>query len=289
MPADPKILPELKESFELEPPETDDYEKISNAFSEGPENHLVMQGLESLENALAAQMMAAEKRAMGHVLLASEKLWGINTDADGSVRITILRMLEPEEFGAQFRLGQLFKDPGAMQDHGEYTHRIQWYIISTQNIVEDPNTVLASMWDHLATSGNANGLWDCLLDRLRYYNGIEHFRATGKTDFRSPEHFNLWMMKQSDYPTLSLFLNGRFEKRQINMEIMTQIAGWLDTNKESEAAEKLLECVSEDGAAAAFSIPYALKKAGNTVVGATEDQMLEAIAAYKIGTIRLDP
>lgn len=286
MPADAKILSELKEKFGLEKPDTDDYEKISNVFSEGPDNPALGNGLDHLEMELALQMQAAQKRAMGNVLLASEKVWGVNTDADGSVRITVLRMMEPDEFAEQFRMGQLFKDPGAQPNHGEYTHRIQWYIISTQKVVDEPNTVLISMQNHLATPNHANGLWDCLLDRLRFaQGGIKYFLATGEHDFRSPEHFNLWMISQADrFPTLSLYLKGRFDKRQTGINLFPQFQKWYNDH-EGEIPEKMWEVLFNDSGM--FAITYALRKVGKTVPTATEDEMKQAIAAFKAGVVKL--
>lgn len=292
MPSDPSITKEL-ESFGIKDPSiAKDCETVSNLLSAGPEGQLV-DGLKRLNAALEDQMKKAEKRAMGQILMASERTWGVNIDANGSARITALRMLEPDEFEEQFKGAKLFKDPGVSANHGEYTHRIQWYIIAMQKVVSDPVKLLNTMGDHMATPQNANGLWDCLFDRLRStQTGSKYFLAKNFNDFRCPEYFNLWLKEQAeDYPYLAVYLDKRFKKRDdIDFESLSALGNWMDKYREKKAGIELKKLSEKRGGAVlSFSIPYALKKRQKSYANATENDMLEAIVDVEKGQISRGP
>lgn len=94
--------------------------------------------------------------------------------------------------------------------HGEFTHRIQWYLVMSE---------IRSRLGISALFGSINGvagLWDYLFDRLTFDAGGA-LAATDANDFRSPEHFNDYLTggaALAQYPLLSSFLTARRDKRE---------------------------------------------------------------------------
>jgi len=113
-----------------------------------------------------------------------------------------------------------WKDVGAGASHGEYTHRLQWYILIHANILQsvaryNEATLFQSIepWQ----KGETN-LWTFLFDLLADSESI----AGDKLDFRSPENLNLWLVDDArdDFcPVLRSFLVARKKKREINNTI----------------------------------------------------------------------
>jgi Family of unknown function (DUF5636) len=60
------------------------------------------------------------------VLKANEKRLGFQSAA------TYLGYVQPEEFRQRLKQGMQFKDPTVPGGHGEFTHRIQWYLITKE-------------------------------------------------------------------------------------------------------------------------------------------------------------
>ena len=287
MPGDPKIGQEL-EKFGVKESLAADCTKISDVLSAGPEDGTFKEGLEDLERELKVQSAQSAKRAMGQVLMRSEQSWGCNVVADGSARVTVLRMLTPAEFGQQFTDCQLFKDPGVSANHGEHTHRIQWYIISKTNLVDDPAAVLVGMKDHLSQKDNANGLWDCVFDRLPRWMTFKHFLARDGKDFRCPEHLNLWLKERSEsYPVLATYLTQRFEKRgNMPEERIQQFVDWMERHADSDAKARLIDLIKEwDAESVLFAIPYALRKTGKSFANATPGEVNAAMDEFERGKI----
>ncbi|KIQ60657.1 LirA/MavJ family T4SS effector [Pseudomonas fluorescens] len=131
-------------------------------------------------------------------------------------------------FNDQLASGRPFKDLGAGPQHGEHTHRIQWYLIgiglklgpkagamfrnvkrwiSRQPItsIDQSNTVRRYLWEYLfdreGDPSNAASV---------------AFRCTDKLDFRAPSNLNRFLMddtQRGTYPLLNWCLNYRFDKR----------------------------------------------------------------------------
>jgi hypothetical protein len=292
MPPDPTIADELAR-FKLDGQVLKDAVAISDELSAGPDSAAVMKGLTLLDERLAARSKLDPKRAMGTVLLASEGQWGVNVDSGNAVRVTALSFLPAGAFAGQLKSATLIKDPGAGGDHGEYTHRIQWFIVHEMKLAADANALLRHTGapEMLPAKDQLNGLWDCLFDRLRRSQfGLKAYLATGKTDFRSPEHFNLWLKDQVKvFPSLALYLQKRFDKRQPekNFEHYGALSEWIKTHPDSGCSEFFRKQQKLDNLEAAFNgVLYALKKAKVAVDKATEPEMTKAIEAFEAGLLR---
>lgn len=113
-----------------------------------------------------------------------------------------------------------FKDPGTSAMHGEFTHRLQWYIICESAIKADTYTATptamfqACAAPHWCVGGNPKasmGVWDFLFE-----GGVP-----GTSDFRKAETFNEYLILASDkahqYHSQLWFLSdlamGRYAKR----------------------------------------------------------------------------
>lgn len=110
-----------------------------------------------------------------------------------------------------------FKDPGVGSLHGEFTHRIQWYIVCeyarlTKQLQHTP----ADIFKACARPGFCNdqvniSVWDLV------------FEGSGAADFRSPEKLTEYFLRVSreDHPRhkelwfLAALIEGRYAKREI--------------------------------------------------------------------------
>lgn len=123
--------------------------------------------------------------------------------------------LSAEMFLNNLRTKRPFKDYGAAIQHGEYTHRIQWYILS-RTVFDSKDTaaeVYASIADWYYDQGKNDknpSLWDALFDRADNTS----FRNNAEDDFRSPLKLNTFLRKDSlATPILTAYLHKRFVKR----------------------------------------------------------------------------
>lgn len=118
-----------------------------------------------------------------------------------------------------------FKDIGAGANHGEFTHRIQWYAAVKAGALvtvdkEDAGTVYGAIHRWLNKSPGKGGrllqLWNYIFDMQPPLVGIGE--TLTKDDFRAPENFNLWLTGDAEpdfCPLLRSFLRARMTKRQI--------------------------------------------------------------------------
>jgi hypothetical protein len=107
--------------------------------------------------------------------------------------------------------GMHWKDVGAGPRHGEFTHRIQWYVLIRAGIL----TTVAKNQEALVFKSIApwqkgkTNLWTFLCDRAEK-------DAESDNDFRCPEKLNTWLTGDTapDFcPLLRLFLQARMSKR----------------------------------------------------------------------------
>lgn len=107
--------------------------------------------------------------------------------------------------------GMHWKDVGAGPRHGEFTHRIQWYVLIQAGIISTvAKNQEATVFKSIAPwqKGKTN-LWTYLFDRAEK-------DAEGKNDFRCPENLNTWLTSDTDptfCPLLRMFLQARMSKR----------------------------------------------------------------------------
>lgn len=290
--------------------------KVSNFLSEGAESTLFTQSLKKLEAELAGNQ--DQKMRMGSLLRRSEATWGVNVAGDDSVQVTALRSLSPDEFGSHLSKATLIKDPGAGTTHGEYTHRIQWYLINAAKCLtpDDANTLLRAMGDKvfLAERKNdnqvANGLWDCLFDRLTR-SQRRSFYAVNNKDFRCPEYFNSWMTEQGDqFPFLSEYLSNRTNKRDResitnNQFIKDQLIPVNDRIGEVKKKPEFKKCAEvydqitsiedrqESFRLMLAAVRYTLKKLGKDKNTASDQQVSDAVINFQnqgsISSVKAQP
>lgn len=140
--------------------------------------------------------------------------------------------VQPKAFNQQLVKRSHWKDPGAQEIHGEFTHRIQWYAITRQLFPKEEKAMKVfeaigkypEAWTRPSNRGKLY-LWDALCDRT---NGVdvsfndELFKTedAGKrgTDFRSPENLNDYLVTNEGWmdhrwPMLRDFLAARYNKR----------------------------------------------------------------------------
>jgi hypothetical protein len=145
-----------------------------------------------------------------------------NTQGDERRRVPIYSgIVSAEVFRGQLRNKLHWKDPTVPGNHGEYTHRIQWYLICAglRGCIGDPAGLFQELGRH-AWKDPKFGLWDPICDR----NGGEAAPVPwgigdsgGLTDFRSPETLTKYLMSDHAaglYPYLSAFIRARMAKRK---------------------------------------------------------------------------
>lgn len=117
-----------------------------------------------------------------------------------------------------------FKDVGAGEKHGEFTHRIQWYALVKAGALvsvdkEEAGLVYGAIHRWLNKAPGGGGpllqLWNYMFDMQKSLLG--EGETLDDDDFRSPENLNLWLTGEADpdfCPLLRSFLRARRTKRQ---------------------------------------------------------------------------
>lgn len=117
-----------------------------------------------------------------------------------------------------------FKDVGAGEKHGEFTHRIQWYAVVKAGALVSVNKENAGMvygaihrWLNKSPGGGGKllQLWNYIFDMQKSL--LADGESLDGDDFRSPENLNLWLTGDAEpdfCPLLRSFLRTRRTKRQ---------------------------------------------------------------------------
>jgi type VI secretion system protein VasG len=149
----------------------------------------------------------ATKHLLTEVLAVHEKdagFEGVET-ATGKC-VCFYNNLPGDEFGGAIKSQHLAKDYVG-SDHGQYTHRIQWYCAGVmRESLGLQNKVMANIFK---SSGR---VWGVVFDR----NASEGITLLDK-DFRRPEMMNPWIAGNHRYgnytwPVLSAFLKSRIDR-----------------------------------------------------------------------------
>lgn len=133
--------------------------------------------------------------------------------------IYYLTKVSPERFLKNIALGYHWKDVGVPGRHGEFTHRVQWYVLGKGGVIPEHQiaavyreigkfTTPAEQMDRLGQ----NALWARVCDRVE---GEGHASPENTTDFRCPEFLMDYLTKSAkdEYPLLGGFLSARLNKR----------------------------------------------------------------------------
>jgi len=133
----------------------------------------------------------------------------------------LVGLLTPDKFLDQVGDGVQWKDVGATPDHGEFSHRLQWYVVAESGLFSK-NAVgsvyraigacrtLAKKADRL----NQWTLWSRLCDRGPGASSGGVNVVEGNNDCRSPENISL-LIRNGDFGLLSLAIKARFNKRAV--------------------------------------------------------------------------
>ena len=132
-----------------------------------------------------------------------------------------------------------FKDPGAGIEHGECTHRIQWFIVCTSpfykaNCKHSPGAVYERIghwfFPEVRTTGAAItisniSMWDALVDR--FGPPVNQFPSRDDEDFGNSNKLHPWMLNkakgESNFPLLHAYLTARAQKR-VKIELREYLA-----------------------------------------------------------------
>ncbi len=197
-----------------DPPLVEDCVRIQRLLTEG-----YGPALEHLENQLDGSVLVYPKerwpgKVLTQHLMDAEGFCGLNVYAP-----IYTAVLSAEAFMKYSEEGALFKDVGAGLLHGEFTHRIQWYVLFHAMSGGFENGAVKEAapkgWNHtprellikINTAGVAvdqslwpdnsrepyKGLWDALFDRLMLEETFD-FAEDGIT---SPENFNLRLLDKT--------------------------------------------------------------------------------------------
>jgi hypothetical protein len=247
------------------------YVEIARMLRQGPNAQALIDGLKRLEADTVALIAARvgkktltpaqalqEKKYRYHVLtevlFAAEpqppqtsiqafqaymkgrnKLFGKPAEPDPPVP-TMVGFQTSQQFRAFIAKGLHFKDPLVPASHGEFTHHIQWYLLTRawpdiQRSVgtKAPVTSATDVYKSLASYAEITrtgrpveltGLWDALVDRIRWTEEDWQFlSANGRpdtADWRCPDALQAWLVSPaagSVCPTVSLIVDARQKKR----------------------------------------------------------------------------
>lgn len=151
---------------------------------------------------------------------------------------TLNDFVDPDDFRnflLQFKYQ--FKDPGAGADHGEFTHRLQWFAVCTAYEANDlalhnrPSDLFCFLCNDYCVAktmkppgGKNFGLWDCLVDAFRPSLGPAYPTSD---DFRSPNRLNDYLvspgaLKSEEVGLIAHILKNRAVKRTEENKQMTK-------------------------------------------------------------------
>lgn len=168
-------------------------------------------------------------------LARTELSWGYKNfiDDHGHPRSIWITPLDAESFRLHISEGRPFKDPTILGNHGEFTHRLQWYLAAKAGIFNDGQECrVVEVYKQLASivlsenidegkkgEGKRYGLWDFLCDADENEKSRSWLKPLSDLDFRCPANLNNWLTTKADtkkaFPLLSTFLAGRQRKRNM--------------------------------------------------------------------------
>ncbi|RKH74470.1 LirA/MavJ family T4SS effector [Corallococcus aberystwythensis] len=203
--------------------------------------------LAALDADMANQARLGPKHVLTTVLTNFEEARGFSVVTDNSGRKRgqlYLSFLPPELFLAQLRAGYHWKDPTVSPEHGEFTHRLQWYLLIHAGVLGQGVAARDVMdvcgryqrtkppLNALNRESERTDLWEMLFDRDTKdgANSFLYPLADSDGDFRNPNNLNRYLRgvsSQDDLrlpparrhaPLLQDFLKARFTKRSTSQD-----------------------------------------------------------------------
>jgi hypothetical protein len=162
------------------------------------------------------------KHLLSNELTAMEVQWGFNSfecvgSNTGRVQ-TYVGFLDSKTFLQQVSLGRHWKDPGVPNLHGEYTHRLQWYLLSNhvKALAKAPVKLFMQIGEVLR-GNDERGLWAALFDRDGGEDALNPFKIDSHVaDCRAPESFTRLVIDDknaAEWPFLHWYIRARLRKR----------------------------------------------------------------------------
>lgn len=211
-------------SYDLSKMNENDYKYLhktymANELSKKPK------GEWSLDLNEAEQAIIQFKKILTDTLATNERKHGFSIPETNKVDIIVGL---PASFNDLLRNKKPFKDLGAGPEHGEFSHRIQWYLITQIGHMENPVTTIYEKLPGWSTKNVAKYtkparqrsfyMWEFLVDRdgVPTNAAVIPFKTKEQTDFRAPSNVNLWLRDETQsltYPWLHSCLKRRWDKR----------------------------------------------------------------------------
>jgi hypothetical protein len=210
------------------------------------------------------------RNVLSTVLKTNESQYGFSFNV-------FLGFVQPDTFRLKLREGVQFKDPTVPGVHGEFTHRLQWYMITAPGGgLSMPQSGWLEFYKWVGTMAHTKvksndeadwakqGLWDALFDRNNHKRANANGPYNTKNspmDFRSPENLHEYLTgsELNTCPLLKAFLEGRHWKRW-NMNLTSD-----DQRKAKEALQN-----------------YVAKKLFNNSVYKTLDEQKRAVVDARL-------
>lgn len=161
-------------------------------------------------------------KALSSVLTAMEKEAGFTLLDNDQTKI-YYAVLDKKTFKSEAQTGMQFKDI-INPDHGEYTHRIQWYVALHSHLkLLTPRPETVNLFKFINSTAD---LWVWMFDRNKMDNSNPP-NTDSPHDFRCPENFNNWLTEDAQtkaYPLLCHFLSERRKKRESSIDPIAYMA-----------------------------------------------------------------
>jgi hypothetical protein len=170
---------------------------------------------------LEALALGAFHKVLTDALKENEIQNGFQVGAHDNKIDILIGFPEGSEFNDFLRARQLFKDLSAGKEHGENSHRIQWYLVTKMGTLTNPVTEIYSKlpgWRTPEPIGPRRFyIWEFLVDR----DGVPSnavsipFKTTDQSDFRAPSNLNRWLSdgRLPQYRLLWSILAERWQRR----------------------------------------------------------------------------
>jgi hypothetical protein len=192
-------------------------------------------------------------KLLSSVLFEWESQNGFTLDPKG--KVDILFGNPGRLFNDELKAGRPFKDVGAGAEHGEFTHRIQWFMVGTGLQLPNTGDIYKDIakWMTPAEQRSLDGrsqakrfLWEFLFDRDGMPSNASSvaFQSVDKYDFRAPSNLNRFFMEpKSGCPILAWCLQDRFNKRKIQNLTMEYIEKKAPANPEAQRAGQVARAI----------------------------------------------
>jgi hypothetical protein len=169
-----------------------------------------------------AKALALFKKLLTECLAENERTHDFDVAEDNVVDLVVGL---PLKFNELLKARKPFKDVGAGKEHGEYSHRIQWYLISKMTTLQHP---VAEIYEKLpgwfakdpknASSRNFY-MWEFLVDRDGVPSNASSiiYKTEEQRDFRAPSNLNRWLTSNEAavrFSWLHTWLKRRWDKRE---------------------------------------------------------------------------